>query len=167
MTKKQVGEERVYLACTSILLFITKGSQDWNSRRAGSRSWCRGMLPACSACFLIQPKTSSSPRAGTTYNGPSPPWSLVPLQLDLMEGGISSPEAPFSVITSACVKLTQNQPVPFSTNIARKILLHALLLSPGCWWKWAHLSKLTARQNYSAEILYLRLNKNLATSGLL
>jgi hypothetical protein len=32
MTKKQVGEERVYLAYTSILLFITKGSQDRNSR---------------------------------------------------------------------------------------------------------------------------------------
>jgi hypothetical protein len=29
MTKKQVGEERVYSAYTSILLFITKGSQDW------------------------------------------------------------------------------------------------------------------------------------------
>jgi hypothetical protein len=38
MTKKQVGEERVYLAYASILLFITKGSQDWNSSRAGSRS---------------------------------------------------------------------------------------------------------------------------------
>ena len=32
MTKKQVGEERVYSAYTSILLLITKGSQDWNSR---------------------------------------------------------------------------------------------------------------------------------------
>jgi hypothetical protein len=38
MTKKQVGEERVYSAYTSILLFITKGSQDWNSSRTGSRS---------------------------------------------------------------------------------------------------------------------------------
>jgi hypothetical protein len=38
MTKKQVGEERVYSAYTSILLFITKGSQDWNSSRSGSRS---------------------------------------------------------------------------------------------------------------------------------
>jgi hypothetical protein len=38
MTKKQVGEERVYLAYTSILLFITKGSQDWNSSRSESRS---------------------------------------------------------------------------------------------------------------------------------
>jgi hypothetical protein len=38
MTKKQVGEERVYSAYTSMLLFITKGSQDWNSNRSGSRS---------------------------------------------------------------------------------------------------------------------------------
>jgi hypothetical protein len=37
-TKKQVGEERVYSVYTSILLFITKGSQDWNSSRSGSRS---------------------------------------------------------------------------------------------------------------------------------
>jgi hypothetical protein len=28
MTKKQVGEKRVYLAYTSTLLFITEGSQD-------------------------------------------------------------------------------------------------------------------------------------------
>jgi hypothetical protein len=38
MTKKQVGEERVYLAYTSMLLFIAKGSQDWNSSRSESRS---------------------------------------------------------------------------------------------------------------------------------
>jgi hypothetical protein len=38
MTKKQVGEERVYSAYTSKLLFITKGSRDWNSSRSGSRS---------------------------------------------------------------------------------------------------------------------------------
>jgi hypothetical protein len=38
MTKKQVGEERVYSDYTSTLLFITKGSQDWNSSRSGSRS---------------------------------------------------------------------------------------------------------------------------------
>jgi hypothetical protein len=36
MTKKQVGEERVYSAYTSTLLFFTKGSQDWNSHRAGT-----------------------------------------------------------------------------------------------------------------------------------
>jgi len=38
ITKKQVGEERVYSAYTSTLLFITKGSQDWNSYREGNRS---------------------------------------------------------------------------------------------------------------------------------
>jgi hypothetical protein len=34
MTKKQVREERIYLAYTSTLLFITKGNQDKNSHRA-------------------------------------------------------------------------------------------------------------------------------------
>jgi hypothetical protein len=38
MTKKQVGEERVYSSYTSTLLFIIKGSQDWNSSRSGSRN---------------------------------------------------------------------------------------------------------------------------------
>jgi hypothetical protein len=38
MTKRKVGEEKVYSAYTSTLLFITKGSQDWNSSRSGSRS---------------------------------------------------------------------------------------------------------------------------------
>jgi hypothetical protein len=33
MTKKQVGEGRVHSAYTSMLLFITKGSQDWNSKQ--------------------------------------------------------------------------------------------------------------------------------------
>jgi hypothetical protein len=35
---QQVGEERVYSVYTSILLFITKGSQDCNSSSSGSRS---------------------------------------------------------------------------------------------------------------------------------
>jgi hypothetical protein len=34
--KKQVGEERVYSAYTSTLLFITKGGQDRNSNKAGT-----------------------------------------------------------------------------------------------------------------------------------
>jgi hypothetical protein len=41
MTKKQVGEERVYSAyifLMLLLLLITEGSQDWNSSRSGSRS---------------------------------------------------------------------------------------------------------------------------------
>jgi hypothetical protein len=35
MTKKQVGEERIYSVFTSTLLFITKRSHDWNSSHAG------------------------------------------------------------------------------------------------------------------------------------
>jgi hypothetical protein len=42
MTKKQVGEERVYSAYISTLLFITERSQDRNSSRSGSRSCYRG-----------------------------------------------------------------------------------------------------------------------------
>jgi hypothetical protein len=79
-TKKQVGEERVYSAYTSTLLFITKGSQDRNSSRSGSRSWCRGhggmlltgLLPlACSACFLIEPRTTSPGMAPPTTGSPT------------------------------------------------------------------------------------------------
>jgi hypothetical protein len=36
ITKKQVGKERVYSAYISIKLFITEGSQDRNSNRAGT-----------------------------------------------------------------------------------------------------------------------------------
>jgi hypothetical protein len=57
MTKKQVGEERVYLAYTSMLLFITKGSQDWNSSRKQEAD--AEAMEGCSllACFpwLAQP----------------------------------------------------------------------------------------------------------------
>jgi len=38
MNKKQVGEESVYWAYDSILLFISKGSQDWNSSGSGSKN---------------------------------------------------------------------------------------------------------------------------------
>ena len=36
MIEKQVGEEKVYSAYTSTLLFIIKGSQEWNSHRTGT-----------------------------------------------------------------------------------------------------------------------------------
>jgi hypothetical protein len=95
MTKKQVGEERVYSAYISTLLLITKGSQDWNSSRSGSKSWFRGHggmfftgLPhlACSACSLIEPE-SASPEMAPPTRGLSPlitNWENA-LQLDLME----------------------------------------------------------------------------------
>ena len=84
MTKNQVEEEKVYSAYTSTLLFITKGSQDWNSSRSGSRSWCRGhggmlltgLLPlACSACSLIEPRLPA--QRWSHPQGAFPPWSLI------------------------------------------------------------------------------------------
>jgi hypothetical protein len=58
MTKKQVGEERVYPAYTSMLLFITKGSQDWKSSRSGAGADAEAMEECfLLACFLwlVQP----------------------------------------------------------------------------------------------------------------
>ena len=95
MTKKQIEEERVYSAYNSILLLINKGSQDWNSSRSESRSWCRGhggmfltgLLPlACSASSFIEPKTTS-PEMVPPTRGLSPlitNWENA-LQLDLMK----------------------------------------------------------------------------------
>jgi len=82
MTKKQVGEERVYSAYTSTLLFTAKRSQDWNSSRSGSKSWWKGrggmlltglLLLACSACFLMEPKITSPGMAPPTMG-----WTLLP-----------------------------------------------------------------------------------------
>jgi hypothetical protein len=58
MTKKQVGEERVYSAYTSTLLFITKGSQDWNSSRKQElmqRPWRDVLYWLTSLPWLAQP----------------------------------------------------------------------------------------------------------------
>jgi hypothetical protein len=55
MAKKQVVEERVYSAYTFTLLFITKGSHDRNSHRAGIRADAEAMegcyLLACFSCL--------------------------------------------------------------------------------------------------------------------
>ena len=109
MTKKQVGEERVYSAYTSTLLFIIKWSQDWNSGKSWSRNWCRGhggmfltgLLPlACSACSLIEPKNTSPKVVPPTRA--LPPWSLIE---KMPHSWISlrhfPTEYPFSVITPA------------------------------------------------------------------
>jgi hypothetical protein len=116
MTKKQVGEERVYSAYTSILLFITKGSQDWNSNRSGSRSWCRGhggmlltgLLPlACSACSLIEPRL---PAQGWSHpQGALPPWSLIEkMPYSWISWRHFLNWSSFLCDNSSCVKLTQN-----------------------------------------------------------
>jgi hypothetical protein len=63
MTKKQVGEERVYSAYISILLLITKGCR--TVTQAGQKAGADAeaiegcSLLACSACSLIEPKTTS------------------------------------------------------------------------------------------------------------
>jgi hypothetical protein len=53
MTRKEVGEERVYSAYTSTWLFITKASQDWNSHKAGT--WRQELMqrPWRSAAYWI------------------------------------------------------------------------------------------------------------------
>jgi hypothetical protein len=52
MTKKQVGQERVYSAYTSTMLFITKGIQDRNSHRAGT--WESGAdAEAMEGCYWL------------------------------------------------------------------------------------------------------------------
>jgi hypothetical protein len=85
MTKKQAGEERVYSAYTSTLLFITKGSQDWNSNKVGRNleagADAEAIVGCCLlACFpwLAQPDFLQNPRPPSqewTYPqwaGPSP-----------------------------------------------------------------------------------------------
>jgi hypothetical protein len=63
MIKKQDGEERVYSAYTSILLFITKevrtGTQVGQKAGADAEAMEGCSLLACSACSLIEPKTTS------------------------------------------------------------------------------------------------------------
>jgi hypothetical protein len=134
MTKKQVGEERVYSAYTSMLLFITKGSEDWNSSRSGSRSWCRshggmfftGLLPlACSA--LIEPKTTNSEMVPTTRGPPHliTNWENAP-QLDLME---VFPQLNCFLCdnSSLCQVDTQNQPVHIPLPFLGPLLLTPFL----------------------------------------
>jgi hypothetical protein len=79
MTKKQVGEERIYSAYTSTLLFITKevrtGTQAGQEAGADAEAmggmFLTGLLPlACSACSY---RTQDyQPRDSPTHKGPFP-----------------------------------------------------------------------------------------------
>eukprot|EP00128_Syssomonas_multiformis_P016989 Colp12_sorted_trinity150504_noHs@17845 len=60
MTKKQVGEERVYSAYTSTLLFITKGSQECNSSRSKAGAGAGEMAQRLRALTALQKAMSSN-----------------------------------------------------------------------------------------------------------
>jgi hypothetical protein len=86
MTKNQAGEKRVYLAYTSTLLFIIKGSQDKSSNRTGTwrqelmqRQW-RGtaywLAPCGLLCMLSCRTQDHQPRDDTIHHGLGPPPSI-------------------------------------------------------------------------------------------
>jgi hypothetical protein len=115
MTKKQVGEKRVYSGYSSTLLFI-KGCQEWNSSRTESRNWCRGhggmfltgLLPlACSACSLIEPRLPA--QRWSHPQGDFPPWSLIEkMPYSWISWRYFLNWSSFFCDNSSCVKLTQN-----------------------------------------------------------
>jgi hypothetical protein len=81
MTKEQVGEERVYSAYTSTLLFITKevrtGTQAGQKAGADAEAMEGCSLLACfpwlpQTAFLWNPRLPATLWDGTTHKGPSP-----------------------------------------------------------------------------------------------
>jgi hypothetical protein len=79
MTKKQVGEERVYSAYTSILLFITKeartGTQRVRKQELMQRPWRDVLywLASPGLLSLLSYRTQDyQPRDGPTHKGPFP-----------------------------------------------------------------------------------------------
>jgi hypothetical protein len=120
MTKKQVVEERVYSAYTNTLLFITKG--DRTGTQTGQESGadveamkgCICWLPTSGLLSMLSYRTQDyQPRDGPTYKGPFPLYHYLRKCLTAgSHGGVSPTEATFSMITPACVKITQkNKPL--------------------------------------------------------
>jgi hypothetical protein len=79
MTKTQVGEERVYSAYTSTLLFTPKevrtGTQAGQEAGADAEAMEGCYLPACFPWFAqlaFLQNQDYEPRDGTTHKGPSP-----------------------------------------------------------------------------------------------
>ena len=112
-----------------------QGSQDWNSSRSGSRSWCRGhggmfficficLLPlVCSACSLIEPRLPV--QRWHHPQGALPTWSPI----EKMPSWISWRHFPnwasfFCDNSSLCQVDTQNQPAHNpSLRLSSQVLL--------------------------------------------
>ena len=96
-------------------------NQDWYSSRSGSRMWYRGhggmsltgLLPlACSACFLIEPRFTSPGMTPPTMGWALSTWSLVEkMPYSWISWRHFLNWGSFLCDNSACVKLTQKQPV--------------------------------------------------------
>ena len=106
MTKKQVGEERVYSAYTSILLLLTKGCQDWNSSRSESRIWCRGHGGMFFTGLLSYRTQDYQPRDGPTHKGPFPLITNWENALQWISWRHFLNWSSFLCDNSSCVKLT-------------------------------------------------------------
>jgi hypothetical protein len=111
MTKKQVGEERVYSAYTSILLFITKevrtGTQAGQKAGADAEAMEGCSLLACSACSLIEPRLPA--QRWSHPQGAFPPWSLIEkMPYSWISWRHFLNWSSFLCDNSSCVKLTQN-----------------------------------------------------------
>ena len=117
MTKTQAVEERDYSAYTSILMFITNGSQDSNlcrEQELGGRSWYRnygqvlfiGLLSLVhSSCFLKELNTASLEKE-TMANGLIPFPSITKNYLTPRSfGTIWLVEVPFFQIILVCVSI--------------------------------------------------------------
>ena len=118
MTQKQLGEKRIiWLTLQHCSLFITEGSQDRNSSRAGSwkqelmkRSWMDAAYWLLSHDLLKPPSyrtQDQQPRDGTIHHGLGPPplitkWENA-LKLDLIEVFPQLRLLPLT--TLACIKL--------------------------------------------------------------
>ena len=90
--------------CCSSAKEVRTGTQAGQEAGADAAAMEACYILAC--CFLIEPKTTSPGMAPPTM-GPSPldhQWRKCPTAGS--PGGTSPTEAPFSVITPACVKLT-------------------------------------------------------------
>jgi hypothetical protein len=115
MTKKHIGEERVYSAYPSTLLFITKevraGTQAGQEAGADAGAMEGCFLLACFPClaqlaFLRNPRLPAQGWHHPQLAGPSLFHQELRKCLTAgSHGDISSREAPFSVVTPACVKL--------------------------------------------------------------